>query len=48
MAEAAEPLPAADREFFSYDGPTPGVKYPVKVLYCGGKLTDAFVLKPFC
>lgn len=37
MAEAPEPLAAAEREFFTYEGPVPGVKYPVKVLYCGGK-----------
>ncbi|KAL4223922.1 hypothetical protein ACF0H5_017384 [Mactra antiquata] len=35
MAEATEPLPAAERKFLTYDGPTAGVKYPVRVLYCG-------------
>ena len=36
MAEAAEPLAAAQREFFTYSGPTAGVNYPFKVQYCGG------------
>jgi hypothetical protein len=36
MAEATQPLAAAQREFFSYSGPTAGVNYPFKVQYCGG------------
>lgn len=32
MAEAETP---AAREFLSYEGPKPGVKYPLKVIYCG-------------
>ncbi|XP_060561646.1 density-regulated protein homolog isoform X2 [Ruditapes philippinarum] len=35
MAEATQPLAAAQREFFSYSGPTAGVNYPFKVQYCG-------------
>lgn len=34
MAEAT-PLPAAVREFLPYTGATSGVKYPLKVKYCG-------------
>jgi len=37
MAEATPPLAAADRQFLEYSGPVKGVKYPVKVPYCGGE-----------
>ncbi|WAR03757.1 DENR-like protein [Mya arenaria] len=35
MAEATAPLAAVDRQFLEYTGPVAGVKYPVKVKYCG-------------
>ena len=38
MADGPQPLAAAERLFFQYSGPVPGVEYPIKVQYCGGIL----------
>ncbi len=45
MAEgdvAAASIDTGDK-YLKHEGPKPGVKYPLKVLYCPGKCTSAVI-----